>query len=62
MMRGESEQTLLQCKQQSDLIEQLTADTQRDLTMLGYLPDVDPHYMRRLLEVSVNEVFRHCIV
>jgi AcrR family transcriptional regulator len=43
------------------LIEQLTTDTQRDLTMIGYLPDVDPAYMRRLLEVSVNEVFRHCI-
>ena len=27
-LRGESEQTLLQCKQQSDLIEQLTADRQ----------------------------------
>jgi TetR/AcrR family transcriptional regulator, fatty acid biosynthesis regulator len=43
------------------LLEQLTHDTQRDLTMLGYLPDVDPDYLRRLLEVSVNEVFRHCI-
>ena len=43
------------------LLEQLTHDTQRDLTMIGFLPDVDPHYMRRLLEVSVNEVFRHCI-
>jgi AcrR family transcriptional regulator len=43
------------------IIEQLTTDTQRDLTMIGYLPDVDPAYMRRLLEVSVNEVFRHCI-
>jgi AcrR family transcriptional regulator len=43
------------------LLEQLTHDTQRDLTMLGFLPDVDPAYMRRLLEVSVNEVFRHCI-
>ena len=43
------------------LLEQLTKDTQRDLTMIGFLPDVDPDYMRRLLEVSVNEVFRHCI-
>ena len=43
------------------LLEELTRDTQRDLTMLGFLPDVDPDYMRRLLEVSVNEVFRHCI-
>jgi len=43
------------------LLEQLTHDTQRDLTMIGFLPDVDPQYMRRLLEVSVNEVFRHCI-
>ena len=43
------------------LLEQLTKDTQRDLTMLGFLPDVDPDYLRRLLEVSVNEVFRHCI-
>lgn len=43
------------------LLEQLTADTQRDLTMIGFLPDIDPHYTRRLLEVSVNEVFRHCI-
>lgn len=43
------------------LLEQLTRDTQRDLTMLGFLPDVDPAYLRRLLEVSVNEVFRHCI-
>jgi hypothetical protein len=43
------------------VIEQLTDDTQRDLTMIGYLPDVDPDYLRRLLEVSVNEVFRHCI-
>jgi hypothetical protein len=43
------------------LLDQLTQDTQRDLTMLGFLPDVDPAYMRRLLEVSVNEVFRHCI-
>jgi AcrR family transcriptional regulator len=42
-------------------LEQLTADTQRDLTMIGLLPDVDPQYTRRLLEVSVNEVFRHCI-
>ena len=44
-----------------DMLEQLTRDTQRDLTMLGLLPDVDREYMRRLLEVSVNEVFRHCI-
>lgn len=44
-----------------DMLEQLTKDTQRDLTMLGFLPDVEPQYMRRLLEVSVNEVFRHCI-
>lgn len=43
------------------MLEQLTRDTQRDLTMIGFLPDVDPDYMRRLLEVSVNEVFRHCI-
>ena len=43
------------------LLERLTLDTQRDLTMLGFLPDVDPDYLRRLLEVSVNEVFRHCI-
>jgi AcrR family transcriptional regulator len=43
------------------LIEQLTKDTQRDLTMIGFLPDIDPSYMRRLLDVSVNEVFRHCI-
>ena len=43
------------------LLDQLTQDTQRDLTMLGFLPEVDPAYMRRLLEVSVNEVFRHCI-
>jgi AcrR family transcriptional regulator len=43
------------------LLEELTKDTQRDLTMLGFLPDVDPDYLRRLLEVSVNEVFRHCI-
>ena len=43
------------------MLEQLTADTQRDLTMIGYLPDIDPQYARRLLEVSVNEVFRHCI-
>lgn len=43
------------------LLEQLTQDTQRDLTMIGFLPDVDPAYMRRLLQVSVNEVFRHCI-
>jgi AcrR family transcriptional regulator len=43
------------------LLEQLTRDTQRDLTKSGFLPDVDPDYMRRLLEVSVNEVFRHCI-
>ena len=43
------------------LLEQLTKDTQRDLTMIGFLPDVDPDYVHRLLEVSVNEVFRHCI-
>jgi hypothetical protein len=43
------------------MLEQLTKDTQRDLTMIGFLPDVDPDYLRRLLEVSVNEVFRHCI-
>jgi AcrR family transcriptional regulator len=43
------------------LLEQLTKDTQRDLTMLGFLPDVDPDYLRRLLDVSVNEVFKHCI-
>ena len=43
------------------LLEQLTADTQRDLTMIGFLPDIDPDYMRRVLEVSVNEVFRNCI-
>jgi len=43
------------------VIEQLTKDTQRDLTMIGFLPDIDPSYMRRLLDVSVNEVFRHCI-
>jgi AcrR family transcriptional regulator len=43
------------------LLDQLTADTQRDLTMLGFLPDIEPDYMRRVLEVSVNEVFRNCI-
>jgi hypothetical protein len=43
------------------LLEHLTHDTQRDLTMIGFLPDVHPDYMRRLLEVSVNEVFQHCI-
>lgn len=43
------------------LIEQLTKDTQRDLTMIGFLPDIDPSYLRRLLDVSANEVFRHCI-
>jgi hypothetical protein len=43
------------------MLEQLTQESQRDLTMIGFLPDVDPAYMRRLLEVSVNEVFRHCI-
>jgi hypothetical protein len=43
------------------LLEQLRRDTQHDLTRIGFLPDVDPDYMRRLLEVSVNEVFRHCI-
>jgi AcrR family transcriptional regulator len=43
------------------MLDQLTRDTQRDLTMIGFLPDVDPPYMRRLLEVSVNEVFQHCI-
>jgi AcrR family transcriptional regulator len=43
------------------MLDQLTTDTQRDLTTLGFLPDVDPIYMRRLLEVSVNEVFRSCI-
>ena len=42
-------------------LEQLTNDTQRDLAALGLLPNVDPAYMRRLLEVSVNEVFRHCV-
>jgi len=44
-----------------DLISQLTHDTQRDLTMIGFLPDVDPDYLRRLLAVSVNEVFQHCV-
>lgn len=43
------------------VLEQLTADTQRDLTMIGFLPDIDPDYMRRVLQVSVNEVFRNCI-
>lgn len=43
------------------MLDQLTRESQRDLTMLGFLPDVDPAYLRRLLEVSVNEVFRHCI-
>jgi AcrR family transcriptional regulator len=43
------------------LLEQLTEDAQRDLTMSGFLPDVDPDYMRRVLGVSVNEVFRNCI-
>jgi hypothetical protein len=43
------------------LLDQLTTDTQRDLTMTGFLPDIDPDYMRRVLEVSVNEVFRNCI-
>lgn len=43
------------------LLDQLTKDTQRDLTMIGFLPDIDPDYMRRLLDVSVNEVFQHCI-
>ena len=43
------------------LLEQLTADTQRDLTMIGFLPDIDPDYMRRMLDVSVNEVFGNCI-
>jgi AcrR family transcriptional regulator len=42
-------------------LELLTTDTQRDLTMIGFLPDIDPAYMRRVLEVSVNEVFRNCI-
>jgi AcrR family transcriptional regulator len=43
------------------LLAQLTADAQRDLTTSGFLPDVDPEYMRRVLQVSVNEVFRNCI-
>jgi AcrR family transcriptional regulator len=43
------------------LLDQLTTDTQRDLTMIGFLPDIDPDYMRRVLEVSVNEVFSNCI-
>jgi AcrR family transcriptional regulator len=43
------------------LLDQLTEDAQRDLERLGFLPGVDPAYVRRLLEVSVNEVFRHCI-
>jgi AcrR family transcriptional regulator len=43
------------------LLEQLTTDTQRDLTMLGFLPEIDPDYLRRVLEVSVNEVFGNCI-
>ena len=43
------------------LLEQLTEDAQRDLTMSGFLPDLDPDYMRRVLGVSVNEVFRNCI-
>ena len=43
------------------MLEQLTTDTQRDLTMIGFLPDIAPDYMRRVLEVSVNEVFRNCI-
>lgn len=43
------------------LLELLVADTQRDLTKIGFLPDIDPAYIRRVLEVSVNEVFRNCI-
>jgi AcrR family transcriptional regulator len=43
------------------LLDQLTTDTQRDLTMIGFLPDIDPAYLRRVLQVSVNEVFRNCI-
>ena len=43
------------------LLDEVTKDTQRDLTMIGFLPDVDPDYMRRLLDVSVNQVFQHCI-
>lgn len=44
-----------------ELLDRLTKDTQRDLSMLGFLPDIDPRYLRRLLDVSVNEVFRHSI-
>jgi len=43
------------------MLLQLTEDAQRDLTLSGFLPDVDPDYLRRVLQVSVNEVFRNCI-
>jgi AcrR family transcriptional regulator len=43
------------------LLDELTQDAQRDLRRLGFLQGLDPTYVRRLLEVSVNEVFRHCI-
>jgi TetR/AcrR family transcriptional regulator, fatty acid biosynthesis regulator len=44
-----------------NLLEQLTDDMQRDLTMIGYLPNLDARPLRRAVEVSVHEVFRYCI-
>lgn len=43
------------------LLKQLIEDMQRDLTTMGYLPDVDGRRLRRLLAVSVNAVFGYCL-
>lgn len=43
------------------VLDEATDDMQRDLAMIGYLPDLDPRVLHRLLDVSVNEVFRNCI-
>jgi hypothetical protein len=44
-----------------DLLVCLREDMYRDLASLGYLPRVDEARLRRLLDVSVSEVFRHCL-
>ena len=44
-----------------DLLVRLREDMRRDLASLGYLPRVEEARLRRLLDVSVNEVFRHCL-
>ncbi|HEX7668405.1 MAG TPA: hypothetical protein VF395_02420 [Polyangiaceae bacterium] len=43
------------------LLVRLRDDMHRDLASPGYLPRIEEARLRRLLDISVNEVFRHCL-